>query len=62
MSEGKMIGEELHDSTKAFSIISHRSIIRRVTNVTDNAPINAVKVREIHEELLTPVTTKILIP
>ena len=53
-----MTGDELDESTKDFPSLFHRNLIRRATNVTDNARLTLVKVREIPEELLTPVTTK----
>ena len=53
-----MTGEELNDSTKNFSSVSYRNLIRRVTNVTDNARLTLAKMRETPEGLLTPVTTK----
>ena len=53
-----MTGDELDESTKRSPSLFHRNLIRRATNVTDNARLTLVKVREIPEELLTPVTTK----
>ena len=53
-----MTGDELDESTTDFPSLFHRNLIRRATNVTDNARLTLVKVREIPEELLTPVTTK----
>ena len=53
-----MTGDELDESTKRSPSLFHRNLIRRATNVTDNARLTLVKVREIPEELLTPITTK----
>ena len=53
-----MTGDELDESTKGLLSLLHRNLLRRVTNVTDNARLTLVKVRETPEELLTSVTTK----
>ena len=42
-----MTGDELNESTKTFPNLLRRNLIRRVTNVTDNARLTLVKVREI---------------
>ena len=55
-----MTGDELNEFTKTFPGLFHRNLIRRVTNVTDNARLTLVKVREIPEEVLTLVTTKMV--
>ena len=53
-----MTGDELDESTKRSPSLFHRNLIRRATNVTDNARLTLVNVREIPEELLTSITTK----
>ena len=52
-----MSGDELDESTKAFPSLLQKNLIRRVTNVTDNARFTLVEVRETPEELLTPITS-----